>query len=154
MALICDLPRYWLLCLLSYTALLILHLSFSLPMFATQIFQHVINQWFIMVPVCNESCCSSLHHFYFILVLLQIWIPDWASILHRWSYKGDVSPFFKDLCKPVSVLYWKLTQSLSKSYPGVAGVCLHTTCRFLLHVVALNCSFEAFYSFAAHSTFC
>ena len=93
-------------------------------------------------------------HFYFILVLLQIWIPDWASILHRWSYKGDVSPFFKDLCKPVSVLYWKLTQSLSKSYPGVAGVCLHTTCRFLLHVVALNCSFEAFYSFAAHSTFC
>ena len=47
----------------------------------------------------------------------------------------------------VSVLYWKLTQSLSKSYPGV---CLRT--RFLL--VVRNCSFEAFYSFAAHSTFC
>jgi hypothetical protein len=47
----------------------------------------------------------------------------------------------------VSVLYWKLTQSLSKSYPGV---CLRT--RFLL--IARNCSFEAFYSFAAHGTFC
>ena len=47
----------------------------------------------------------------------------------------------------MSVLYWKLTQSLSKSYPGV---CLHT--KFLL--VARYCSFEAFYSFAAHGTFC
>ena len=43
----------------------------------------------------------------------------------------------------VSVLYWKLTRSLSKSYPVV---CLRT--RFLL--VVRNCSFEAFYSFTAH----
>ena len=45
--------------------------------------------WYLFVT--NRA---ALHHFYFIRVLLQIWVPDWASLLHRWSYKGDVSLFF------------------------------------------------------------
>ena len=45
--------------------------------------------WYLFVT--NRTV---LHHFYFIRVLLQIWVPDWASLLHRWSYKGDVSLFF------------------------------------------------------------
>ena len=65
-----------------------------------------------MVPVCIESCCSSLHHFYFILVLLQIWIPNQASILHCWSYKGDVYVTCLSINIPLNTTF----RSWKKSY--------------------------------------
>ena len=74
--------------------------------------------------------------------VMASWTKIWLNMKSDWLWeRGAV------ILISVSVLYWKLTRSLSKSYPVV---CLCT--RFLL--VARNCSFEAFYSFTAHSTFC
>ena len=110
-----------------------------------------------MVPVCNESCCSSLHHFYIYLSFcrygsqtgLAIWINEDVSLTvynsspRTTTHKPSLS--FKTLGR---LLWWSKYRSTQRKPPGCSAEKDKPRCHpdqtGPLWPVALPCLFSMF----------